>query len=102
MCPIVSEFANSPIARKMNVSVSAMKTSRMTRFVLIAAKVMYRVKMPQARKKTPTPAASTLNPLTFRNHAAIQNRPYDVNAVAPKVFLFANSQIPAMTCPMPP
>ena len=49
----------------------------------------------------PPPAAASLFEET-RYQNASQKPPYEQNAVAPNVFLFANSQMPATSCTVPP
>ena len=63
--------------------------------------------MVQPSRKNPTPVLASApapdrSTCTTRYQNDIQNAPYEQNAVAPKVFPFANSHSPAKTWTMPP
>jgi hypothetical protein len=80
----------APTASTKNVMVNKMNTTSSGRLKVIAATVIYAVKMPHASKNVPTAAgrASGGIPPTWivtRSAKAIQNAAYDVKAVAPNV-----------------
>src|SRR6516165_10573071 len=99
--------ANVAIAKTKNVIVKSTKTISTGRLSVVAATVMYAVKIPHANKNIPIAAGiaaagifAALNVTKSAN--AIQKAPYDVNAVAPKVLFRLNSHIPAQNCANPP
>ena len=65
------------------------------------------VKTPHAMRYQPMATSSgPSTPIhlgkTMRPTSVSQKRPYDRNAVMPKVLFFFHSMMPAMTCAMPP
>src|SRR6478752_6356218 len=55
-----------------------------------------------ALPRSSSDAAPDRSVCPVRYQYEIQKAPYEQKAVAPKVFPFANSQMPATSCPMPP
>ena len=76
---------------------------------MVAATVMYAVKIAQPSKKTPRalPTSLALTPANalrcvLSHQYETQKAPNEQNAVAPNVLPLANSQMPAVNWPMPP